>query len=200
MFVKLYVMPTKIILASASPRREELLRSMRIPFESVPPNVSEKEDTDGDPVRVVIHNAQLKADDVFKRFPNEVILAADTVVVLGKEILHKPKHLADARSMLGRLSNSIHRVYTGICLRYAPQTIDIAHSEVSEVRFRQLNDSIIDDYLSKVNCLDKAGAYAIQEYPELLIAGYKGHMSNIMGLPVEFVYSLLKKLNLLSRE
>lgn len=193
-------MPTKLILASASPRREELLRSMRIPFESAPPDVSEKEDTTGDPIHIVLHNAQLKASHVFERYPNDPILAADTVVALGKEILHKPKDLDDARSMLRRLSNNTHFVYTGICLRYAPENINITHCEVSEVRFCQLDDSIISAYLSKVNCLDKAGAYGIQEHPELIIASYTGHMSNIMGLPIEYIYGLIKKLKILSRE
>lgn len=193
-------MPTKLILASASPRREELLRSMRIPFEAIPADVSEKEDTTGDPFHIALHNAQLKADHVLKRYPNDAILAADTIVVLGKEILHKPKDLDDARSMLKRLSNNTHNVYTGICLQYSLQNIHITHCEVSEVRFRLLDDSIINDYLTKVNCLDKAGAYAIQEHPELIIASYKGHMSNIMGLPIEYIYSLLKKLKLLSQE
>lgn len=200
MFVKLYVMPNKLILASASPRREELLRSMRIPFESVVPSVSENEDTSGDPTHIVLHNAKLKANDVLQHHPKELILAADTIVVLNKEILHKPKDLDDARSMLRRLSNNTHCVYTGICLLYRPENIDITHCEISEVHFRPLDDSIINEYLKKVNCLDKAGAYAIQECPELIISSYKGNMSNIMGLPVEFIYSLLKKLNLLSRE
>lgn len=193
-------MPNKLILASASPRREELLRSMRIPFESVAPKVFEKEDTSGDPIHIALHNAQLKANHVLEMYPNDVILAADTIVVLGKEILHKPKDLDDARSMLKRLSGNTHFVYTGICLKYSSQNIEITHCEVSEVSFRPLNDSTINNYLSKVNCLDKAGAYAIQECPELIIAGYKGHMSNIMGLPVEYIYSLIKKLKLLSRE
>lgn len=190
-------MPTNLILASASPRREELLRSFHIPFEVVIPNITEKEDTEGDPISIVLHNAQLKVDHVLEKRPNDPVLGADTVVALHNEILHKPKDLEEARSMLKRLSNKTHCVYTGICLKYGAKAVNIAHCEISEVRFRLLNDSMIEEYFSKVNCLDKAGAYAIQEHPECVIAGYKGHMSNIMGLPIEYIYALIKKLNLL---
>lgn len=193
-------MQTKLILASASPRREELLRSMRIPFEAIAPDVCEKEDTSGDPMHIVIHNARLKAFNVLDKYPKDAILAADTIVVLGKEILHKPKNLEDAFSMLQRLSNNTHCVYTGTCLKHLGKKINITHCEVSEVRFRLLNDSIINEYLNKVNCLDKAGAYAIQEHPELIIESYTGHISNIMGLPVEYIYGLIKKIKLLNRE
>ncbi len=193
-------MQTRLILASASPRREELLRSVHIPFEAIAPNVSEKEDTSGDPMHIVIHNAQLKACNVLEQYPKDAILAADTIVVLGKEILHKPKDLEDAFSMLQRLSNNTHCVYTGTCLRHTSKKINITHCEVSEVRFQLLSDSIINKYLDKVNCLDKAGAYAIQEHPELIIESYTGHISNIMGLPIEYIYKLIKKIKLLSRE
>lgn len=193
-------MANRLILASVSPRRKELLGLVRIPFEVVEPHVVEKEDKAGDPVEIVLHNAQLKAEDVNKDYPEGIILAADTIVVLGDEILHKPKDFAEARFMLKRLSDKTHRVYTGICLKYLPLEIEIIHSELSAVRFRRLDDKIIDFYFAKVNPLDKAGAYGIQEHPELIIAGYKGYMSNIMGLPIEFLYPLIKKLNLLDQK
>ncbi len=191
-------MTNRLILASASPRRKELLRSMRIPFQVVVPEVIEKEDTRGDPRNIVLHNAQLKADAVIKSFPRNLILAADTVVFFNDHILHKPKDLEDARSMLKLLSDNTHFVYTGICLRNQTENVTIDHCELSEVRFRKLDDAIIDAYLAKVNPLDKAGGYAIQEHPELIIAEYKGYMSNIMGLPIEFIYSLIRKLKLLN--
>lgn len=193
-------MANRLILASASPRRKELLRSFGIPFEVVEPQIVEKEDRTGDPVKIALHNAQLKADAVNNKYPEQGILAADTVVSIADEILHKPKDYADARSMLKRLSNKTHIVYTGICLKYLPSDINIIHCEMSEVRFNKLDDKIIDFYFAKVNPLDKAGAYGIQEYPEVIIAGYKGHMSNIMGLPIEFLYPLIKKLNLLDQK
>lgn len=193
-------MAIRLILASASPRRKEILRSFGIPFEVVEPQIVEKEDRTGDPVKIALHNAQLKADAVNNKYPEQGILAADTVVSIADEILHKPKDYADARSMLKRLSNKTHIVYTGICLKYLPSDINIIHCEMSEVRFNKLDDKIIDFYFAKVNPLDKAGAYGIQEYPEMIIAGYKGHMSNIMGLPIEFLYPLIKKLNLLDQK
>lgn len=170
-----------------------------IPFEVVEPHVVEKEDKIGDPLEIVLHNAELKADDVIKNYPEEIILAADTIVVLGDEILHKPVDFVDARSMLKRLSGRTHLVYTGICLKYVPLKIKVSHCELSEVSFRELDDKIIDFYFAKVNPLDKAGGYGIQEHPELIIAGYKGYMSNIMGLPIEFIYPLIKKLHLLDQ-
>lgn len=190
-------MTTKLILASASPRRKELLRSMHIPFEIVIPDVIEKEDNIGNPQEIVLHNAQLKANDVVKKFPENLVLAADTIVFFNDQILHKPKDLLEARSMLKLLSNNTHYVYTGICLRNQSLNINITHCETSEVRFRLIDDFMIEIYFSKVNPLDKAGAYAIQEHPELIIAGYKGYMSNIMGLPIEFIYCLIRKLKLL---
>lgn len=170
---------------------------MHIPFEVVLPNVIEKEDNVGNPQEIVLHNAQLKADDVTKSYPENLVLAADTVVSFENQILHKPKDLRDARSMLKLLSNNTHFVYTGICLINKSLNVNITHCEVSEVKFRMLDDFMIEIYFGKVNPLDKAGGYAIQEHPELIIAGYKGYMSNIMGLPIEFIFSLIRKLKLL---
>lgn len=193
-------MATRLILASASPRRQELLRFMRVPFTVIPANVDELDDTDQDPEHLVLHNAQLKAEAILENHPNAPVLAADTTVALDGEILNKPKDLNDARSMLRRLSGRSHSVYTGICLRYKPLDLDINHCEISQVRFLDLTDSTIDEYHSVMNPLDKAGAYGIQEHPELIIAGYTGHMSNIIGLPIEFLYSLFRKYPLLSKE
>lgn len=191
------MLKNRLILASGSPRRKELLRSMHIPFEVVVPLVVEKEDDRGDPKTIVLHNSELKANSIAANYPENLVLAADTVVSFNHHILHKPKDLQDARLMLKMLSDNTHVVYTGICLKNQSLKININHCELSEVRFRKLDDAIIDTYFAKVNPLDKAGAYAIQEHPELIIAQYKGYMSNIMGLPIEFIYSLIRKLKLL---
>src|SRR5437899_718977 len=130
------MMRNKLILASASPRRKELLRSMHIPFEVVIPNVIEKEDNIGDPKAIVLHNAELKANDIMEKYPENLVLAADTIVFYEGQILHKPKDMKDARAMLKLLSNNTHFVYTGICLKNKSTNINITHCELSEVRFR----------------------------------------------------------------
>lgn len=191
-------MSVRLILASASPRRKELLQFIRIPFKVVLSNVEEINNKDLDPEHLVLKNAELKANDILVNYPQELVLAADTVVALDNEILNKPRDLAEAKEMLLRLSDREHSVYTGICLKSKSIHLDIRHCEVSQVRFLKLSEAVIDRYFSLVNPLDKAGAYAIQEHPEYIIKGYKGHMSNIMGLPIEFLHSLFHKIRLLS--
>ena len=193
-------MSTRIILASASPRRKELLQFMRIPFKIAIPNVQELDHHDADPQHLVLHNAQLKANAVLADYPGEPVLAADTTVALDGKIFNKPNDLSEAKDMLRQLSNREHSVYTGICLISKPLDINIQHCEVSQVQFLNLTDSIIDRYFSLINPLDKAGAYGIQEHPECIIHSYKGHMSNIIGLPIEFLYSLFHKIPLLKRD
>ena len=173
---------------------------MRVPFNVVVPNVQEINDQDSDPQQLVLRNASLKANAVLADYPNDPVLAADTTVALDGKIFNKPNDLNEARDMLRTLSDREHSVYTGICLIYKPLNINIKHCEVSNVRLLKLNDSMIDHYFSLINPLDKAGAFGIQEHPECIIHSYKGHMSNIIGLPIEFLYSLFHKFPILKRD
>jgi septum formation protein len=185
--------PCRLILASASPRRRELLQRLGLPFEVVVADVTEHEDPGTDPRVMVAHNAALKADWVAARNPDAVVLGADTTVFLDGKAINKPRDLDESRSMLRRLSGREHTVYTGVAVRRASSGLRIDEGVSSQVAFKPFGDAVIEDYVRLVNTLDKAGAYSIQEQTELILAGYKGSLSNIMGLPMEATKQILTR-------
>lgn len=189
--------PPPFILASASPRRTELLREAGLAHRVVVAAVTEHEDPSTDPATMVLHNARLKATAVARLHPAALILGADTTVALGEHALNKPADLAESRAMLRRLSGREHTVHTGICLLCPARGIDEAHDVTAWVRFRVLSEEDITRYQALVNTLDKAGAYGIQEGKEIIIADYQQPISTIMGLPVEFVKARLAALGVL---
>jgi septum formation protein len=182
---------SRLVLASASPRRRELLAELGIPFEVIVADVTEHEDPSTDPRVMVAHNAALKADWVAGRHPDAVVLGADTTVFLDGSAINKPRDLAEARSMLRLLSGREHTVFTGVALRRKSTGLKIDEGVSSRVTFKALGEPVIEDYIRKVNTLDKAGAYSIQEHSEMIIAGYQGSLSNIMGLPMEATKQIL---------
>jgi len=184
-------LPSALILASASPRRRELLAGLGVRFTVVVPEVTEHEAPDADPRHMVRHNAALKADWVAARHPDALVLGADTVVFLDGLVLNKPRDLAEARAMLRRLSGRTHVVCTGVALRRQRDGLARDEAAESEVTFKTLDNGIMDRYFAQVNPLDKAGGYAIQEATDLIIAGWRGSYTNIVGLPVETVKQIL---------
>ena len=186
--------PPRLILASASPRRRELLARFGFFPEIVPADVTEHEDPLSDPRTMVLHNATLKARWVAERSPDALVLGADTTVALDGLVLNKPADLAEARAMLRRLSGRGHMVFTGIAFVWRNGGLDEEHCFTSRVQFKPLSDAVIEKYFQIVNPLDKAGAYGIQEGRDLIIAEYEEPLSNIMGLPVEFVTGRLAQL------
>ncbi len=176
-----------VILASQSSRRLALLGEILPEFEVAPSYATELHDTTVGSRRLCEINAQRKAFSVGERFPGHLILAADTLVFLDEEPLSKPADLAEARAMLGRLSGRIHQVITGVCLLHVSVARTRIFSEVTRVRFRILTSEIIEDYLERVEVLDKAGSYALQEEGHRLIEAVEGSRSNVIGLPVESV-------------
>lgn len=186
-----------LILASASPRRRELLAGLGVEFDVVTAQVTEHEEATTDPRVMVAHNAALKADWVSERHPQAWVLGADTTVFIDGHALNKPQDAAEARAMLRRLSGRTHTVFTGIALRHAATGVRIDQGVASEVTMRVLDDAIIEAYLAKVHTLDKAGGYGIQDHGELIVAGYTGSLSNIIGLPVEETKQLLTRCGLL---
>jgi septum formation protein len=188
--------PPQLILASASPRRRELLASLGLQFEVMPAEVVEHEAPDCDPREMVRHNAALKAAWASARRPNALVLGADTTVFIDGVVLNKPKDLDDARSMLARLSGRTHTVYTGIAVRRACDGLAADAGVASGVTFKVLDRGLIDRYVSLVNPLDKAGAYAIQEGTELIIEEWRGSYTNIVGLPVEETKQILTRCGL----
>jgi septum formation protein len=182
---------SRLILASASPRRRELLSQLGIPFEVVVAEVTEHEDPSTDPRVMVAHNAALKADWVAALHPDSIVLGADTTVFLDGRAINKPRDLAEARSMLRSLSGREHTVFTGVAVRRRSTGLRIDEGVASRVVFKPFGDPVIEDYILRVNTLDKAGAYSIQEHSEMIIAGYQGSLSNIMGLPMEATKQIL---------
>ena len=187
----------RLILASASPRRRELLGQLGVPFEVVVADVTEHEDASTDPRVMVAHNAALKAEWVSARHPNAVVLGADTTVFIEGVALNKPCDGAEARAMLRRLSGRTHTVFTGLALRRASDGLRIDEGVASDVTFKAFDETVIEDYLARVHTLDKAGGYAIQEHSELLGAEYRGSLTNIIGLPVETTKQILTRCGLL---
>jgi septum formation protein len=187
----------RLILASASPRRRLLLGGLGLPFDIVAAGVTEREEPDAGPRAMVAHNAALKAGWVAARHPGAFVLGADTTVFIDGTVLNKPAGLDEARAMLRRLAGRTHTVFTGVALRHAASGLRIDEGVGSEVDFKPFDDTVIDAYLRLVNPLDKAGAYGIQEGRDLIIAGWRGSFSNIMGLPMETVKQILTRCGLL---
>jgi septum formation protein len=186
-----------LILASASPRRRELLGQLGVPFDVVVAQVQEHEEESTDPRVMVAQNAALKADWVAARHPEAFVLGADTTVFIDGAALNKPRDLADAHAMLRRLSGRTHTVFTGIALRRVADGTRVDEGVASEVTFKSLDDATIETYVTRVNTLDKAGGYAIQEQGELIVAGYRGSLTNIVGLPLETTKQILTRCGLL---
>ncbi|MBR3867939.1 MAG: septum formation inhibitor Maf [Clostridia bacterium] len=172
----------KIILASASPRRKELLTLAGIEYEVI---VSQCEEILPDgitPDKAVEELARQKTEDVFSRNSDAMIIAADTVVALGNTILGKPKDEADAFTMLSSLSGRRHTVYTGVCIKTKDKT-DIFHV-ATDVEFYELSEKEIKDYIATKEPMDKAGAYGIQGKGFVLVKGIHGDYFNVVGLPL----------------
>lgn len=182
-----------LVLASASPRRRELLETAGVACRVVPATVDELSDESIGLASLVLANAQAKALKVAPLHPGEIVLGADTLVWLDGSALGKPRDREDAREMLQNLSGRIHEVATGVqLLRWKPRQ-QVAFHETTRVRFRLLDDAVIEEYLRRVDVLDKAGAYALQEHGEMLIETVEGCRNNVIGLPVDRVTSALER-------
>ncbi|MGA3266560.1 MAG: Maf family protein [Verrucomicrobiota bacterium] len=182
----------RFILASASPRRAELLRQVRVEFQVIPSDAPEIIDDHLSPWELCQLNAHRKARAVAKKHPDALVLGADTLVFLDGEVMGKPRDLADARRMLGRLQDRTHQVVTGFSLIHLREHRERTFAVSTDVTFRPLTARQIADYVSKTNPLDKAGAYAIQEQGELIVSEISGSFSNVVGLPVDQVKSELE--------
>jgi len=185
----------KIILASQSPRRKQLLEWAEIPFDILIKDTGESYPPGLDPEEVAIYIAQKKAAAVQQLVPTtQTILAADTIVVLGENIIGKPVHREEAVSILFALSGEKHKVITGVVIRKGEKEISFA--DVTEVQFHKLTLAQIEFYVDKYKPYDKAGAYAIQEWIGVVgIKSINGDFYNVMGLPVSRVVRELEKIN-----
>ena len=185
----------KLILASASPRRAELLRNAGIAFRVVVSNLEEAPEPGEEPQDYARRLARDKARAVARQFPNEPVLAADTVVFTQHHLLEKPADAADAKRMLKVLSGRAHEVTTGVCL-IANGKEDV-RSETTRVYFDELSDAEIAGYVATGEPMDKAGAYGIQGRASRFIGKIEGDYFNVVGLPVALVTSMLRATKLL---
>ncbi len=184
----------KIILASKSPRRQDLLRLMDMEFEVVLKDVDESYPEGLTPQEVAVYIARKKAEAFDGTITDEVVLTADTIVCVDGLILGKPETPAHAVEMLKMLSGKVHLVITGVCLLYKGRYNNFF--DVSEVFFRKLSNQEIESYVTQYNPLDKAGSYGIQERIGLIgIERINGSYTNVVGLPTEKLYAQLVNLN-----
>ena len=190
------VFPFDLILASASPRRAELLRSAGITnFRVIPaPDVEELDAKSIYLHSIALQNSEMKADAVARLYPDSVVIGADTVIEFNDSTIGKPRSAEHAVEILTSLSGQIHETVTGVSILSRKHNIRILFTDVSTVKFKSYGMDVIRDYMQKVHVLDKAGAYAIQEYGDMLAESVDGSISNIIGLPVERVVEALKNL------
>lgn len=181
----------KYILASASPRRRQLLSQILPSFDVVPAEREEKVNISLFPEQMVCALAENKCDEVFEKFPQATVIGCDTVVVFGTEVLGKPKNRDDAAATLKKLSGKTHYVITAVCVRNKYKKI--TEFEKTEVKFNILSDEFIKIYVDSGSPLDKAGSYGIQDGG--LVKEYFGNYTNVVGLPLQLTKNLLERVN-----
>ena len=182
----------RLILASSSPRRKEILSEIGLRFEVASPRIEEHINSTP-PARHVTKYSQEKIEAVSGQFQDGLILSADTIVVLEEEILGKPKDGKEASGMLFKLSGKTHTVYTGVAVLNSPRNKFATGYQTTEVTFNLLSGSAIEKYISTGEYADKAGAYGIQGMGSFLVKEIKGDMDNVIGLPLATVHRLLKE-------
>jgi septum formation protein len=182
-----------IVLASKSPRRIELLKREGLEFDITPANINEDKfyEDDSAPEYNAMKIAVEKAKTVSQKYQESFIIAADTMVVIGGKILGKPVNRDEARYMIQLLSGKVHHVITGFCILYSKTNEYVTSFSKTAVTFKPLSLKEIDEYLDKIEFLDKAGAYAIQDYGDTIIKKIEGNHDNVMGLPVKHVIEIL---------
>ena len=183
----------KIILASASPRRKEILENTNVKFDTIKSEIDEVILEHEPPKSVVMRLAFEKCMDIASMHKEDLVIGADTIVVLDDVILGKPKDEDDAYRMIEMLSKRTHQVITGISLVNLASNKKVLDYVVSNVKFKDLSHEDIKDYINTKESLDKAGAYGIQGYGALLVEEIQGDYFNIVGLPISKLSDLLKK-------
>lgn len=179
----------KIILASASPRRKELLKEIVKDFEIIPAVGEEMADFSAPPEKIVCALAEHKCGEVIEKYPDCAVIGCDTIVYYDGTVLGKPKSREEAEKTLKKLSGKTHGVYTGVCVRTAEKIL--TDYERTEVTFNELSDEFIKNYVDGGSPMDKAGCYGIQDGG--VVKSYLGSYTNVVGLPVELVGKMLKE-------
>jgi septum formation protein len=188
----------RIILASASPRRVDLLRSLNVEFDVIPSQAEELHDAALGAAKLCEFNAARKAEEVARAHPDRIVLGADTLVTMNGALFGKPHDLNEAFNMLSELSGRTHQVITGVCLLHLAAQRREIFSDETLVTFKPLEPDTIRSYLKSVPVLDKAAGYGIQDRGEMLVEGISGSLGNVIGLPVEKVSEALARWGVIS--
>lgn len=178
----------QIILASGSPRRKALLTQIDLDFNVIPSSVHEDFSIDKEPKEFVEHYSKLKALDVAEKYPDHLVIGADTVVVFENKIIGKPKDEEDSKRILSTLSGNTHRVITGVTLTINNKNMIDTFNKVTKVTFNKLSDEQIQYYIDKYKPLDKAGSYGIQDWFAVCVNKINGCYFNVMGFPLSKFY------------
>lgn len=189
----------KIILASASKRRMDLLQRLKIPFEIIISDLNETMDEQSTPSSLVISLSKQKAYDVLSKVDGDaIIIAADTIVVFQGEKIGKPKNSGDATDILNLLRGQIHQVYSGVCIldKCGSDVNEETFFDVTNVKMRNYSQDEINTYVATGDPLDKAGSYGIQSFGMVLVERINGDYYNVEGLPVAKLFCCLKKFNI----
>ena len=178
----------KVILASQSPRRAEILRMIGVNFKIEPSNIYEEMNQKIEQSEMAINISKAKAEKISHKYPNSIIIGADTIVVFNKKIFGKPKDKNESRKMLRALSGDCHKVITGVTIMNKKLGVLKTFSETTKVFVRKIPTKQIEFYVNNYNTLEKAGSYGIQEWFSVWIKKVNGCYYNVMGLPVSKLY------------
>ncbi len=182
----------RLILASSSPRRAQLLKLIGLEFEIIESKLNERDEVYTVPEVHVLELAEKKARKVAENISDAIIVGADTIVVLNNQMLGKPQTTNEARAMLRKLSGKTHTVYTGLAIIDKPSENVISDYERTRVTFRELNDQEIEQYVQTQSPMDKAGAYGIQDQSAVFVTKIDGCFYNVMGFPLAKFYQTLQ--------
>lgn len=185
-------LPKQLVLASQSPRRKELLESLKLDF-IVHPSKFEEKDTHITPEELALHNAMGKAQDVARHYKNALILGVDTVVAFQDHQIGKPRDIEDAKRILRLLSNTTHKVISAICIIDTDNFKNVTAVETTFITIDRLEESEIEAYIASGEGVDKAGGYAIQGLGSLFCKKMEGDYFNVVGLPIYRLRKLLKE-------
>jgi len=186
-----------MILASSSPRRKKLLQRLDYPFDIILPDVDESILALGsNPEKYCITLAEMKTKNISQKYPQALVIGADTIVVLEGQILNKPNDRVQAENMLSMLSGQTHQVYTGVCLKWMGNNIHHTFLEITMVTFRSLDKEDILHYIETLLPYDKAGSYGIQDWSAVYVKNIQGCYDNVVGFPLSRFYHELKKMGI----
>lgn len=182
----------KLILASSSERRKDILKMVKLNFDVIPSNIDENYEKKLSPKQIVKKLSQKKAMAVSNKYPNSYVIGADTIVFIKNKILNKPKNKIEAFKMLKFLSNTEHLVLTGVCLINKKDNVIFNFVEITKVYFYKLDEQLILKYINTESPYDKSGSYGIQDYSACFVKKIEGCYYNVVGFPISKFLNVLR--------